>query len=100
MDEGYAKSAILDLEDIGDNIGYIKLPRFYADFNKRDGHQCAIDVGIELEKLKAQKVNGIILDLRNNGGGSLRDVVDMSGFFIEEGVMLLLGKQRYKDFLI
>jgi len=94
MDEGYAKSAILDLENIGDNIGYIKLPRFYADFNKRDGHQCAVDVGIELEKLKAQKVNGIILDLRNNGGGSLRDVVDMSGFFIEEGPIVQVKSRR------
>ncbi len=94
MDEGYAKSAILDLETVGDNIGYIKLPRFYADFNKRDGHQCAVDVGIELEKLKAQKVNGIILDLRNNGGGSLRDVVDMSGFFIEEGPIVQVKSRR------
>ncbi|MFK7983973.1 MAG: carboxy terminal-processing peptidase [Saprospiraceae bacterium] len=94
MDEGYAKSAVLDLEEIGDNIGYIKLPRFYADFNKRDGHQCAIDVGIELEKLKKQKVNGIILDLRSNGGGSLRDVVDMSGFFIEEGPIVQVKSRR------
>ncbi len=94
MDEGYAKSAVLDLEGIGDNIGYIKLPRFYADFNKRDGHQCAVDVGIELEKLKGQKVNGIVLDLRNNGGGSLRDVVDMSGFFIEEGPIVQVKSRR------
>ena len=94
MDEGYAKSAILDLEGIGDNIGYIKLPRFYADFNKRDGHQCAVDVGIELEKLKEEKVNGIILDLRNNGGGSLRDVVDMSGFFIEEGPIVQVKSRQ------
>ena len=94
MDEGYAKSAVLDLEGIGDNIGYIKLPRFYADFNKRDGHQCAVDVGIELEKLKKQKVNGIILDLRSNGGGSLRDVVDMSGFFIEEGPIVQVKSRR------
>ncbi len=94
MDEGYAKSAILDLDGIGDNIGYIKLPRFYADFNKRDGHQCSVDVGIELEKLKAKKVNGIILDLRNNGGGSLRDVVDMSGFFIEEGPIVQVKSRQ------
>ncbi|MEM6321479.1 MAG: carboxy terminal-processing peptidase [Bacteroidota bacterium] len=94
MDEGYAKSAILDLEGVGENIGYIKLPRFYADFQKRDGHQCSVDVGIELEKLKAQKVNGIILDLRNNGGGSLRDVVDMSGFFIEEGPIVQVKSRQ------
>ncbi|MEM1123094.1 MAG: carboxy terminal-processing peptidase [Bacteroidota bacterium] len=94
MDEGYAKSAVLDLEGVGDNIGYIKLPRFYADFNKRDGHQCSVDVGIELEKLKAQNVNGIILDLRNNGGGSLRDVVDMSGFFIEQGPIVQVKSRQ------
>ena len=94
MDEGYAKSAVLDLEGIGDNIGYIKLPRFYADFRKRDGHQCAVDVGIELEKLKKQKVNGVILDLRSNGGGSLRDVVNMSGFFIEEGPIVQVKSRQ------
>ena len=94
MDEGYAKSAILDLEGIGDNIGYIKLPRFYADFNKRDGHQCSVDVGIEIEKLKKEDVNGIILDLRNNGGGSLRDVVDMSGFFIEKGPIVQVKSRQ------
>jgi len=94
MDEGYAKSAILNLEEIRSNIGYIKLPRFYADFNKRDGHQCARDVGIEIEKLKAEKVNGIILDLRNNGGGSLRDVVNMSGFFIEQGPIVQVKSRR------
>ena len=85
MDDGYAKSSILNLPGTIDNIGYIKLPRFYADFNKRDGRQCAKDVEAELEKLKGQNVNGVILDLRSNGGGSLRDVVKMSGFFIEEG---------------
>jgi carboxyl-terminal processing protease len=96
MDESYAKSVIMDLEGVGKNIGYIKLPRFYADFNKRDGHQCAVDIGIELEKLKAQNVNGIILDLRNNGGGSLKDVVDMSGFFIEKGPIVQVKARRTK----
>ena len=85
LDEGYAKSATLNYTDVVDNIGYIKLPRFYADFNRRGGRSCAVDVAKEVEKLNAQNVNGIILDLRNNGGGSLRDVVTMSGLFIEEG---------------
>ncbi len=85
MDEGFAKSSILDIPDAVDNIGYIHLPRFYADFRKSDGRQCAVDVEKEIAKLKAENVNGIILDLRNNGGGSLRDVVDMSGLFIEQG---------------
>ena len=85
MDEGFVKSTIIDIPDVIDNVGYIHLPRFYADFQKSDGRQCAEDVEKELSKLKAENVNGVILDLRNNGGGSLRDVVDMSGLFIEEG---------------
>ncbi len=85
IDETYAKSVILDFPGKIENVGYIKLPRFYADFNRKEGRSCAEDVAKELEKLKAKNVKGIILDLRNNGGGSLRDVVTMSGLFIEEG---------------
>lgn len=85
IDEGYVKSLIIEDKKVNKKIGYIKLPRFYADFDNEEGHQCATDVALELEKLKAQQVEGIILDLRYNGGGSLRDVVKMSGFFIEKG---------------
>jgi len=85
IDESYAKSMILNFPGKIENVGYIKLPRFYADFNRKEGRSCAKDIAAELEKLKAQHVNGIILDLRNNGGGSLRDVVTMSGLFIEQG---------------
>ncbi len=85
LDEGYAKSVIISKPNVVDNVGYINLPRFYADFNRRGGRNCSADVGAEIRKLKDQNVESIILDLRNNGGGSLRDVVKMSGFFIEEG---------------
>jgi carboxyl-terminal processing protease len=61
------------------------LPEFYADFEHPDGRRCAIDVAKEIEKLKAQNVDGIVMDLRGNGGGSLYDVVDMAGLFIEDG---------------
>ena len=84
MEEGFAKSLLLN-SDKNEKIGYIKLPRFYADFDDADGRFCSTDVEIEVEKLKKENVNGIILDLRNNGGGSLRDVVKMSGLFIEKG---------------
>lgn len=84
LEEGFAKSLILG-SDKGERIGYIKLPKFYADFEDASGRFCSDDVAIEIEKLKAEKVQGIILDLRNNTGGSLRDVVKMTGFFIEEG---------------
>ncbi len=85
MEEGYAKSLILDYPGKAENIGYIKLPRFYADFQRRGGRNCSTDMKAEIEKLNEQNVNGIIIDLRNNGGGSLRDVVKISGLFFEEG---------------
>lgn len=85
IEEGYAKSAIITDEQLATNTGYIHLPKFYADFNHSDGRNCASDVLKEVNKLKSEGVNGIIIDLRDNGGGSLRDVVDMSGLFIKEG---------------
>jgi carboxyl-terminal processing protease len=86
MEEGLAKSLILGTEVHGaDKIGYIFLPKFYADFTPAGATSCAADVKKELDKLKAEQVRGIILDLRGNGGGSLRDVVQMSGFFVENG---------------
>ncbi len=85
VDERFAKSLILDGAAPGEKIGFLYLPSFYADFEHRDGRFCSQDVAIEIAKLKAEKVSGIILDLRNNTGGSLNDVVRMSGFFIEKG---------------
>ncbi len=85
MEEGFAKSLILFDENKVDKIGYIKLPKFYADFTPQGATSCAADVAKEIEKLKAENVKGIILDLRNNGGGSLRDVVQMGGLFVEQG---------------
>lgn len=87
LEEGFAKSLLIETPEI-ERIGFLYLPKFYADFNHEDGRRCAADVAVELEKLKAENVDGIILDLRNNGGGSLRDVVQMSGFFVEEGPMV------------
>ncbi len=79
----FAKSAII--KNNGVSIGYILLPEFYAAFNDRNGRRCAEDMAKEIEKLKAENVNGIIVDLRNNGGGSLTDVVEIGGMFIDKG---------------
>ena len=94
MDEGFAKSLIIQESKDAERIGYIKLPKFYADFENDNGHQCAEDVAVEVEKLKKAGVKGIVIDLRNNGGGSLRDVVKMSGLFIEQGPIVQV-KGRY-----
>ncbi len=82
LEDTYAQSVILKGTK---NIGYIKLPSFYADFSGKGGRSCSKDIKKELEKLKAENVDGIILDLRYNGGGSLPDVVDMAGLFIDKG---------------
>ena len=94
IDEGFAKSLIIQESKDAEKIGYIKLPKFYADFENDNGHQCAEDVAVEVEKLKKADVKGIIIDLRNNGGGSLRDVVKMSGLFVEQGPIVQV-KGRY-----
>ena len=96
IDESFARSLILDMPGEVENIGYIRLPKFYSSFEKEDGNSCAKDVKIEIEKLKDENVNGIILDLRSNGGGSLRDVIDMSGLFIEDGPIVQV-KPRNKE---
>ncbi|MEQ1677511.1 MAG: carboxy terminal-processing peptidase [Chitinophagaceae bacterium] len=83
QDESFARSAIVNHG--GAKIGYIFLPEFYADFDKADGNRSFIDVAKEVTKLKEEKVDGIVIDLRNNGGGSLYDVVQMAGLFIEDG---------------
>ena len=85
MEEGFAKSLLLRDDSQTDKIGYIYLPKFYADFTPQGVTSCFEDVAKEVAKLKKEQVKGIILDLRNNGGGSLRDVVKMSGLFIESG---------------
>ncbi|MEO6405761.1 MAG: carboxy terminal-processing peptidase [Ferruginibacter sp.] len=82
LEDIFVKSAIINGQN---KIGYIYLPEFYADFEKPNGARCAVDVAREIEKLKAAKVDGIVLDLRGNGGGSLYDVVQMAGLFIEDG---------------
>ena len=97
MEDGFAKSLILSsTQTPGDNVGYIYLPKFYADFTPQGLTSCAQDVAKEIEKLKGENVKGVILDLRNNGGGSLRDVVQMSGLFIEQGPIVQV-KSRTKN---
>lgn len=99
IDASFARSVIIDVPETIENIGYIKLPKFYSSFERKGGNSCAEDIKVELEKLTAQNVNGIILDLRNNGGGSLNDVVKMSGLFIEEGPIVQVKPREKKPYV-
>lgn len=82
-EEAGVRSAII-MKD-GKKTGYIYLPIFYDDFAHADGAHCADDIEQELNKLKAENVNSIIIDLRNNGGGSLVQVLKMVGLFVGSG---------------
>jgi len=81
--ETYAKSSLIK-DDIS-TYGLINLPRFYVDFDDYGKRNAASDIKKEILGLKSKGINGLILDLRNNGGGSLKTVVDITGFFIEKG---------------
>jgi carboxyl-terminal processing protease len=88
IEETYVKSAILKDKD-GQKIGYIRIPSFYRDFSGgRKGEKprnVTDDTRAELYRLKKEDIKGLILDLRNNGGGSLSDAVDVSGLFLPGG---------------
>ena len=83
LEETYAKSSIIN--DDTNTFGLINLPRFYVDFDDYGERNAASDIKKEIISLKNKGVDGLILDLRNNGGGSLKTVVDITGFFIEKG---------------
>ena len=83
LEETYARSSLI--KDDKESFGLIELPKFYINFQDYNQRNAATDVKKELEQLKQKNVKGIILDLRNNGGGSLKTVVDMAGYFIKEG---------------
>ncbi len=97
LTETYARSAIL--EDEGDRIGYIHLPKFYSDFTHTGARLCSEDVKIEVDKLVEEDVKGIIIDLRYNGGGSLQDVVKMGGLFVDEGPIVQAKARGQKPYI-
>lgn len=83
QDETFARSVVA--KQGNKKVGYIFLPEFYADFENPNGAQCSADVAREITKLKAEHIDGLVLDLRGNGGGSLAEVVRMVGLFIKQG---------------
>ena len=96
LDDTFARSAVINGER---KLGYIYLPEFYVDFADPKGAKCSEDVAKEIEKLKAENVEGIIMDLRGNGGGSLPEVVKMVGLFIEDGpVCVVKGRGEDKPY--
>lgn len=83
LEDTYAKTSVIDFNN--EKYGVIHLPKFYINFENTKARDAFKDVALEVERLKEANVDGIIMDLRNNGGGSLQTVVDMVGLFIEKG---------------
>ena len=88
IEETYVKSEVLE-DKHGNKVGYIKIPSFYRDFaakgDRKKARNVTRDMFTELHKLKKKKIQGLVLDLRNNGGGSLADAVDITGLFLPGG---------------
>lgn len=100
IEETYAKSAVVKKNER--TFGVINLPKFYVDFEDYNKRNAASDVKKEIERLKEAGMEGLVIDLRNNGGGSLKTVVDMAGFFIKDGPIVQVkssidGKEVLSD---
>ena len=83
LEETYIKSSIVKKDN--NNYGIINIPKFYIDFDNQSNRDAAKDLKTEIERLKEQGIKGLVIDLRNNGGGALKTVVDMAGMFIKNG---------------
>lgn len=95
LEESYAKSATVTEEE--KKYGIIHLPKFYVDFEDYTERNAASDVAKEVERLKNEGIEGLVLDLRDNGGGSLKTVVEMAGLFIKDGPIVQVrssGKRK------
>lgn len=98
IEETYAKSSIVEKDGL--KYGVIYLPKFYIDFENKDGRDAGKDIAVEVERLKKENINGIVLDVRDDGGGSLSTVVDIAGLFIEEGpIVQVKSAGRKKEVL-
>ena len=94
LEETYAKSTLITKED--KSFGLINLPQFYFDMNNYKERNAASDIKKEIIRLKKEGMEGLVLDLRNNGGGSLRTAVDIAGLFIEEGPVVQVASADSK----
>ena len=98
IEETYAKSSIVTKNGL--KYGVIYLPKFYIDFENKDGRDAGKDIALEVERLKSANVDGIVLDVRDDGGGSLSTVVDIAGLFIEQGpIVQIKSAGRKKEIL-
>ncbi|MDB2555729.1 carboxy terminal-processing peptidase [Flavobacteriaceae bacterium] len=83
LDETFVKSSVVEKD--GKKYGVIDLPKFYINFDDRNFRDSAKDMEKEIERLKEENVEGLLIDLRNNGGGSLDTAIKIAGLFVDKG---------------
>ncbi len=93
IEENIVRGIVLDGPK---KLGYIALPGFYTEWDDNQSSSCANDIAKEIVKLKRDKIEGLIFDLRYNGGGSLQEAIEIAGVFIEAGPMALIKDQSDK----
>lgn len=92
IEETYAKSTIIKKDNV--EFGFINLPKFYFNMDNYRERNAAADIKKEIESLKKSNVEGLVIDLRNNGGGSLTTVVEMAGLFIDKGPVVQVKNKQ------
>lgn len=92
LEETFVKSSIIKKDGI--TFGIINLPKFYIAFDEKNYRNSTTDMAQEIERMKKENVEGIMLDLRNNGGGSLQTAIEISGLFINKGPIVQV---KYRD---
>ena len=97
LEETFVKSSII--EKNGKKYGLINLPKFYIDFDEQNYRDSAKDMEKEIERLKKENVSGLIIDLRNNGGGSLKTAIEISGLFIKQGPIVQIKYRGEKPII-
>jgi carboxyl-terminal processing protease len=81
-------------------IGYINIPNFYSDFDGYSDHGCADDVATEIAKLSRDNIEGLVIDLQNNGGGSMEEAVKLAGMFIDFGPVSVMVNNKKKHLIL
>jgi carboxyl-terminal processing protease len=92
IEETFVKSSVVKKD--GKTFGVINLPKFYIDFGEESYRNSATDMALEIERLKKENIEGLVIDLRNNGGGSLETAIEISGLFINKGPIVQV---KYRD---
>jgi carboxyl-terminal processing protease len=92
LEDTFVKSSVVEKD--GKKFGVIHLPKFYIDFAEKTYRNSATDMEQEVERLKNENVEGLLIDLRNNGGGSLETAIEITGLFIEKGPVVQV---KYRD---